>query len=203
MLTVTESVPQRIAPNLNEAFPRTTSKPELGEIVVFTDNRSDPASILEFAGLVAEANGARLINVFIQPASAVTLPQTFARGTGIQDVIASAGSIRRRCASSRNFAAGMENLVSLEYRGSCASVLRRPRGYWPPRARYPCARAFRPRGISGFEFRPANHFLSGKPPGVSGPSHLGRLDRHARGHPGRSGCPAAACSRRSCTSLDR
>jgi nucleotide-binding universal stress UspA family protein len=55
--------------------------------VVFTDNRSDPASILEFAGLVAEANGARLINVFIQPASAVTLPQTFARGTGIQDVI--------------------------------------------------------------------------------------------------------------------
>ena len=37
MLTVTESVPQRIAPNLNEAFPRTTSKPELGEIVVFTE----------------------------------------------------------------------------------------------------------------------------------------------------------------------
>jgi hypothetical protein len=65
MLTVTESVPQWIGPNLNEAFPRTTSKPELGEIVVFTDNRSDPASILEFAGLVAEANGARLINVFL------------------------------------------------------------------------------------------------------------------------------------------
>jgi len=87
MLTLTESVPQWTAPNLNEAFPRTTSKPELGEIVVFTDNRSDPASILEFTGLVAEENGARLINVFIQPASAVTLPQTFARGTGIQDVI--------------------------------------------------------------------------------------------------------------------
>jgi hypothetical protein len=48
MLTVTEFVPQWTAPNLNEAFPRTTSKPELGEIVVFTDNRSDAASILEF-----------------------------------------------------------------------------------------------------------------------------------------------------------
>jgi nucleotide-binding universal stress UspA family protein len=60
---------------------------ELGEIVVFTDNRSDAASILEFAGLLAEENGARLINVFIQPAPAITPPQTFARGTLIQDVI--------------------------------------------------------------------------------------------------------------------
>ena len=32
--------------------------PKLGEIVVFTDNRSDAASILEFAGLLAEENGA-------------------------------------------------------------------------------------------------------------------------------------------------
>jgi hypothetical protein len=37
MRTVTESVPQWIGPDLNEAFPRTTSKPELGEIVVFTE----------------------------------------------------------------------------------------------------------------------------------------------------------------------
>jgi nucleotide-binding universal stress UspA family protein len=55
--------------------------------VVFTDNRSDAAIILEFAGLLAEENGARLINVFMQPAPAVTPPETFARGTGIRDVI--------------------------------------------------------------------------------------------------------------------
>ena len=65
----------------------TTLKPELGEIVVFTDNRSDAASILEFAGLLAEENGARLVNVFTQPAPAVTLQQEFARGAGIQEVI--------------------------------------------------------------------------------------------------------------------
>ena len=87
MLTTTDFMSQCTAPNLNEAFPRTTSKPELGEIVVFTDNRSDPAGILEFAGLVAEENGARLINVFMQPAPAVTRPQTFARGSGIRGVI--------------------------------------------------------------------------------------------------------------------
>jgi hypothetical protein len=87
MLTTTEFMSQCTAPNLAEPLPRTTSKPELGEIVVFTDNRSDAASILEFAGLLAEENGARLINVFMQPAPAVTAPETFARGTGIRDVI--------------------------------------------------------------------------------------------------------------------
>src|SRR6266436_4347446 len=60
---------------------------ELGEILVFTDNRSEAASVLEFAGLLAEENGARLISVFTQPAPAVTPPQTFARGTGIRKVI--------------------------------------------------------------------------------------------------------------------
>lgn len=87
MLTATEFMSQRTAPNLAEPLLRTTSKPELGEIVVFTDTRSDAASILEFAGLLAEENGARLINVFIQSDPAVTPPQTFARGTGMQDVI--------------------------------------------------------------------------------------------------------------------
>jgi nucleotide-binding universal stress UspA family protein len=87
MLTTTEFMSQCTGPNLAEPLPRTTSKPELGEIVVFTDNRSDAASILEFAGLLAEENGARLIDVFMQPAPAVTPPQTFARGTGIRDVI--------------------------------------------------------------------------------------------------------------------
>ena len=74
MLTTTEFAPH-------------AERPKLGEIVVFTDNRSDAASILEFAGLLAEENGARLINVFIQPDPPVTPPQTFARGTGIQEVI--------------------------------------------------------------------------------------------------------------------
>jgi hypothetical protein len=87
MLTTTEFMSQCTVPNLAEPLPRNTSKPELGEIVVFTDSRSDGAGILEFAGLLAEENGARLINVFMQPAPAVTPPQTFARGTGIRDVI--------------------------------------------------------------------------------------------------------------------
>jgi nucleotide-binding universal stress UspA family protein len=87
MFTGTEFMSQCTAPNLAEPVPRTTSKPELGEIVVFTDNRSEAASILEFAGLLAEENGARLISVFIQPLPELTVPQTFARGTGIREVI--------------------------------------------------------------------------------------------------------------------
>jgi len=81
MLTATEFA-SRAEPVLGA-----TRKPELGEVVVFTDNRSDAASILEFAGLLAEENGARLINVFTQPAPAITLPQEFARGAGIHEVI--------------------------------------------------------------------------------------------------------------------
>ena len=87
MFTGTEFMSQCTAPNLAEPVPRTASKPELGEIVVFTDNRSDAANILEFAGLLAEENGARLISVFTQPAPAVTPEQTFARGMGIREVI--------------------------------------------------------------------------------------------------------------------
>src|SRR5882724_2305448 len=87
MSTGTEFMSQCTASNLAEPVPRTTSKPELGEILVFTDNGSEAASVLEFAGLLAEENGARLISVFTQPAPAVTPPQTFARGTGIRKVI--------------------------------------------------------------------------------------------------------------------
>jgi len=87
MFTGTEFMSQCTAPNLAEPVPRTASKPELGEIVVFTDNRSDAASILEFAGLLAEENGARLISVFIQPLPELIPPQTFARGPGIREVI--------------------------------------------------------------------------------------------------------------------
>jgi nucleotide-binding universal stress UspA family protein len=87
MFTGTEFMSQCTAPNLAEPVPRTASKPELGEILVFTDNRSDAANILEFAGLLAEENGAGLISEFIKPAPVVTPPQAFARGTGIREVI--------------------------------------------------------------------------------------------------------------------
>jgi hypothetical protein len=87
MLTATEFMSQCTAPDVAGLLPQTTSKPELGEIVVFIDHRSEAASILEFAGLLAEENGARLISVFVQPSPSVTAPQTFACGTGIQEVI--------------------------------------------------------------------------------------------------------------------
>jgi nucleotide-binding universal stress UspA family protein len=87
MLTATELVSRRTAPNLAEPLSRTSGKPELSEIVVFTDNGSDAASMLEFTGLLAEDYVARLIDVFIEPAPAITSPQTFARGALMQEVI--------------------------------------------------------------------------------------------------------------------
>jgi nucleotide-binding universal stress UspA family protein len=87
MLTATELVSRRTAPNLAEPPARTSGKPELSEIVIFTDNRSGAASMLEFAGLLAEDYVARLIDVFIEPAPAITSPQTFARGTLMREVI--------------------------------------------------------------------------------------------------------------------
>jgi len=77
---------QCTAPNLAEPDPRTTSKPELGEILVFTDNRGEAASILEFAGLLAEENGARLISVFTQPEPTFTTEEMFVRGAGMRRV---------------------------------------------------------------------------------------------------------------------
>ena len=87
MFTGTEFMSQCTASNLAEPVPRTTSKPELGEILVFTDNRSEAANILEFASLLAEENGARLISVFMQPEPAITPAETFARGKGMLSVI--------------------------------------------------------------------------------------------------------------------
>jgi len=60
---------------------------ELGEIVVFIDGQTETAGILEFAGILAQEHGARLISVFIQPEPAATPPQMFARGKGIPKVI--------------------------------------------------------------------------------------------------------------------
>ena len=60
---------------------------ELGEIVVFIDGRTETTGILEFAGVLAQEQGARLISVFMQPESAATPPEMFARGEGILNVI--------------------------------------------------------------------------------------------------------------------
>jgi nucleotide-binding universal stress UspA family protein len=61
---------------------------ELAEIVVFIDGRTEAASILEFAGVLAEEHGSRLVVAFMQPAPTVTPAQSFARGKGIAEVIA-------------------------------------------------------------------------------------------------------------------
>jgi nucleotide-binding universal stress UspA family protein len=60
---------------------------DLEDIVVFVDGRTETAGILEFAGVLAQEHGARLITVFMQPAPVIKPPETFARGTGILDVI--------------------------------------------------------------------------------------------------------------------
>src|SRR6267142_4271158 len=56
---------------------------ELGEIVVFVEGGAQTAGILEFAGVLAQEHGARLIGVFMQPEPAVTPAEMFARGKGI------------------------------------------------------------------------------------------------------------------------
>src|SRR5882724_2167442 len=59
----------------------------LGEIVVFIDGRVDAADILEFASALTKEHDARLIGVFMEPASEATPAQTFARGKGVVSVI--------------------------------------------------------------------------------------------------------------------
>ena len=58
-----------------------------GEIVVFIDGHTETAGILEFAGILAQEHGARLISVFMQPEPTVTPAETFARGKGMESVI--------------------------------------------------------------------------------------------------------------------
>src|SRR5882762_4352165 len=60
---------------------------ELREIVVFIDGRTETTGILEFASVLADEHGARLISVFMQPEPAATPPEMFARGEGILNVI--------------------------------------------------------------------------------------------------------------------
>jgi nucleotide-binding universal stress UspA family protein len=59
----------------------------LGEIVVFIDGHTETAGILEFAGILAQEHGARLISVFMQPEPTITPAETFARGKGMESII--------------------------------------------------------------------------------------------------------------------
>jgi len=59
----------------------------LREIVVFIDGHTQTPGILEFAGMLAQEHGARLISVFMQPEPTVTPAETFARGKGMQSTI--------------------------------------------------------------------------------------------------------------------
>jgi nucleotide-binding universal stress UspA family protein len=68
-------------------FSADSGSAELAEIVVFIDGHTETAGILEFAGILAQEHGARLIGVFMQPPPAVTPAQTFAVGKGILEVI--------------------------------------------------------------------------------------------------------------------
>jgi nucleotide-binding universal stress UspA family protein len=60
---------------------------EFGEIVVFIDGHTETAGILEFAGVLAEEHGARLISVFMQPEPTITPAETFTRGKGMLSLI--------------------------------------------------------------------------------------------------------------------
>ena len=71
----------------NEAALHGEKRAELGEIVVFIDGHIKTPTILEFAGVLAEEHGARLIAVFLQPEPTLTTAQEFARGEGMREVM--------------------------------------------------------------------------------------------------------------------
>jgi nucleotide-binding universal stress UspA family protein len=60
---------------------------DLREIIAFIDEQDQTAGILEFASMLAQEHGARLISVFIQPEPIATPAETFARGKGMQSTI--------------------------------------------------------------------------------------------------------------------
>lgn len=70
----------------DQATLKTEKRAELGEIVVFIDGQTKTITILEFAGVLAEEHGARLISVFLRPEPTLTTAQEFARGEGIREV---------------------------------------------------------------------------------------------------------------------
>ena len=73
---------------LSEPAPMSPEKGRagFGEIVVFIDGHTKAGGILEFAGVLAQEHGARLIGVFLQPEPTVTPAETFARGKGMLHV---------------------------------------------------------------------------------------------------------------------
>jgi len=164
---------------------------------------------LEFASLLAEENGARLISVFMQPEPAITPAETFARGKGMLSVIevhrAELEGSRRTPAlfedvvRRHGIPRRMEIIVALAHEVACLRTTQ-TRGYCPPeRGQMSDPPA---RGMPGIEFRSANHPLSTR-------SMASRVRRilvgwNARARPsGRSGCCAPVCARRSCRVLIR
>src|SRR5882762_5919281 len=82
---------------------------ELREIVVFIEGRTETPGILEFAGILAQEHGARLISVFMQPEPTVTPAETFARGKGMQSLIEVHGAQLERIEAERR--AQFEDIV--------------------------------------------------------------------------------------------
>jgi len=180
---------------------------ELGEIVVFIDGRTETTGILEFAGTLAQEQGARLISVFIQPEPAATLPEMFARGEGILEVIEVHQAQTERIEAKHR--AQFEDFVrrheirsewrSLPYLSSelgvhayyADLVLIAPPGIsgadgWPSW----------PRGVPGPQLRSADHRVSTTRDGIPGSPYPRGVERHARVHPGRRRRPAIACEGR-------
>lgn len=77
---------QTLESDLVAAIPRKV-RDGLREIVIFIDGCNESAGILEFAGIMAQQHGAHLIGVFMQPDISLSGPETFARGTGIVNLI--------------------------------------------------------------------------------------------------------------------
>jgi len=82
---------------------------ELKEIVLFIDGRTGTSGIVEFAGMLAQEHGARLISVFMQPEPTVTPAETFARGKGMQSLIEVHGAQLERIEAERR--AQFEDIV--------------------------------------------------------------------------------------------
>jgi hypothetical protein len=199
-----------------EPIPQTTSKGAgLGDIVVFTGGRKEATRILEFAGLLAEENRARLISVFLQPEPTTTTAQEFALGKGIREVMeVHEKEIDRIEAHQR---AVFEDIVHRH--GVQSGSEWRSLSHWSSevavRAYYAdfvvVARPERPGPMPDppglaqslvIEFRAASRPVSTKWHGVSGPARPRSLERNARGHPSRKGCLAPAWARSSCGGLD-
>jgi hypothetical protein len=175
----------------------------LGEIVVFIDGHTETAGILEFASILAQEHGARLISVFMQPEPTVTPAETFARGKGMDSIIEAHQAQLERIETERR--SQFEGIVrrhgirsewrSLAYLSSEVGVhayyadlvvIARPESAGqsagpPDLAESLVLSSGRPIIVST-----ARH-------GIANPPHPRSVECHARVHPRRSGRPAIAC----------